>query len=186
MATTTNNNNNTSQEKEEKEGSCCFGGLFEYDGDLMATLGPPPTTKDSSNSNNQQQPKLVSFKEIAKLFSDDNENNLKPLIDMQKQAFLMFSQKKVSILPIQTIGQTPAASLTAGPDAQCCIKTGYIENDDYFVTKAAAGGGKFAGNTGTVLLFEQKTMRLKYILQDEGILTEMRTAAACGITINGC
>ena len=67
------------------------------------------------------------------------------------------------------------------PDAQVCVKTGYSKGDDVFCLKVAGGGGTFAGNTGMVQVFCQKTLRLQCLLQDEGILTEMRTAAASSL-----
>ncbi len=47
------------------------------------------------------------------------------------------------------------------------------------VSKVAAGGGDSSGNTGVVFAFDQNTLRLKTVLCDEGLLTEVRTAAAC-------
>lgn len=65
--------------------------------------------------------------------------------------------------------------------AQVCIKTGYTRDGDKIVSKVAAGGGSGpnAGNTGAVFVFNQSNLRLNAILCDEGLLTEVRTAAAC-------
>ena len=63
--------------------------------------------------------------------------------------------------------------------AQVCVKTGYTKEGEKMVTKVAAGGGDFSGNTGVVFAFDQKTLRLSSVLCDEGLLTEVRTAAAC-------
>merc|ERR1712187_393794 len=57
-------------------------------------------------------------------------------------------------------------------------KTGYVDGDDIIATKIAGGGGKFAGNTGMVIVMDQKTLKPRMIMQDEGLLTEIRTAAA--------
>ncbi len=62
--------------------------------------------------------------------------------------------------------------------AQLCIKTGYTKNGDVMVSKVAAGGGT-ASNTGAVFVYHQSNLRLKAVLCDEGLLTEVRTAAAC-------
>ena len=59
-----------------------------------------------------------------------------------------------------------------------CVKTGYAKGDDVFCLKVAGGGGKLGGNTGMMQVYSQRTLRLRCLLQDEGILTEMRTAAA--------
>ena len=63
--------------------------------------------------------------------------------------------------------------------AQVCIKTGYTKDGDKMISKVAAGGGEETGNTGVVFVFDQKTLRLDTVLCDEGLLTEVRTAAAC-------
>jgi len=58
------------------------------------------------------------------------------------------------------------------------VKTGYAVDDTVLVSKYAAGGGKYSGNTGSVSVYDQKTLRLRAVLCDEGLLTEIRTAAA--------
>jgi len=66
-----------------------------------------------------------------------------------------------------------------------CIKSGYIEGDEHIVSKIAPGGvitnSKLGlpTNTGLMLVFSQRTARLEAVLFDEGLLTEIRTAA-CG------
>jgi len=66
-----------------------------------------------------------------------------------------------------------------------CIKSGYIEGDDSIVVKIAPGGVMtneakgLSTNSGLNLVFSQHTARLDAILFDEGLLTEIRTAA-CG------
>jgi ornithine cyclodeaminase/alanine dehydrogenase-like protein (mu-crystallin family) len=91
----------------------------------------------------------------------------------------MATSAQVCTCPIQTLPTPPGdRPLLAGPDAQVCVKTGYANKDDVFCVKIAGGGGSFAGNTGMLQVFSQKTLRLQCLLQDEGILTEMRTAAA--------
>jgi len=84
-----------------------------------------------------------------------------------------------STLPIQTAGQPPQPPMRAGLGAQVCIKTGYTKNGENMVAKVAAGGGDDTGNTGVVFVFDQQSLRLNTVLCDEGLLTEVRTAAAC-------
>ena len=79
---------------------------------------------------------------------------------------------------LQTLGQPPLHQLQAGSDAQVCVKTGYAKGDDIFCVKIAGGGGDYGGNTGMMQVFSQRSLRLQCVIQDEGILTEMRTAAA--------
>jgi len=66
----------------------------------------------------------------------------------------------------------------------CCIKTGFAKGGDTFVVKVAPGSFKInaklgiSGNTGCMMVYSQLTGRLEGLLLDEGILTELRTAAA--------
>ena len=57
-------------------------------------------------------------------------------------------------------------------------KTGYINGDDVMVAKIAGGGNPDFGNSGMMLIFDQLSLRLNTLLLDEGVLTEIRTAAA--------
>lgn len=133
-----------------------------------------------------QPPKLVPFTKIESVLQTilNSSTNTDKLFTCQRNAFILATRHskesgKTSSLPIQTIGQTPQPSITAGCNAQVCIKTGYVQNDSVIVTKIAGGGGNDTGNTGAVLVFGQRTLRLNTILCDEGLLTEVRTAAAC-------
>jgi ornithine cyclodeaminase len=122
-------------------------------------------------------PRVVSLAQIADAVAEIMKAP-KLLLENQREAFLMLHRGDVSICPIQTLGQTPFQPLLAGANAQVCVKTGYGKDDNIFCIKIAAGGGNFAGNTGMLQVYCQRTLRLQCILQDEGILTEMRTAAA--------
>lgn len=131
-------------------------------------------------------PTLVPFAQIESILSNllSSENGVKSLLDCQRLAFQKNTiqckdQGLVSSMPIQTAGQSPQPSLRAGSGAQVCIKTGYVKNGDTMVSKVAAGGGDDTGNTGVVFVFDQMSLRLKTVLCDEGLLTEVRTAAAC-------
>lgn len=127
-------------------------------------------------------PKLVSFEEIqtvlAKILS--TKEGLESILSSQMEAFQLSSASpsKCASLPIQTAGQAPYPALLAGKDAQVCVKTGYATGDAVLVSKCAAGGGDYSGNTGSVSVYDQKSLRLKAVLCDEGLLTEIRTAAA--------
>eukprot|EP01084_Bolivina_argentea_P193131 331391_1 len=67
------------------------------------------------------------------------------------------------------------------------LKSGYIKNDKFYVVKIAGGGfkdkrqNKNYPNSGVMLVFSQITGSLNGILLDNGILTELRTAAASAL-----
>mmetsp|Transcript_24903 Transcript_24903/g.59318 ORF Transcript_24903/g.59318 Transcript_24903/m.59318 type:complete len:327 (+) Transcript_24903:22-1002(+) len=90
--------------------------------------------------------------------------------------FVSYSKGEVCVAPIQTLGQPPLANFVGHPDAQACIKSGYIAGGEKFVVKIASGGGGM--NSGLVMVWSQRTFEPEAILLDEGELTEVRTAAA--------
>ena len=127
-------------------------------------------------------PKLVPFETIEKTLLSLLKTPHK-IFSSQQRAFQLAteqskSQGLTSSLPIQTAGQPPQPTLKSGDGAQVCIKTGYVKGGDVIVSKVAAGGGN-ASNTGAVFVLDQSSLRLSAILCDEGLLTEVRTAAAC-------
>ncbi len=127
-------------------------------------------------------PKLVPFKDIEATLLKLLETPDKIFASQKRALWLATRESKsqgfTSSLPIQTAGQPPQPTLKSGQGAQVCIKTGYVKDGDVMVAKVAAGGGH-ASNTGAVFVFDQDTLRLSAILCDEGLLTEVRTAAAC-------
>lgn len=131
-------------------------------------------------------PKLVSFGIIESIIHKllTEVDGVEAIIGSQERAYHRSTKEAKdaglsSSLPIQTAGQPPQPPMVAGKGAQVCIKTGYIKNGEKMVSKVAAGGGDFTANSGVVFVFDQKSLRLSSILCDEGILTEVRTAAAC-------
>lgn len=86
---------------------------------------------------------------------------LEPLFDNQKEAYLAYSEGKVSTCPIQTLGQLPLGKLLGGKNAQTCVKTGYVEGDTVYVIKVAAGGAVGYGNYGLMLAFSQSNLTLE-------------------------
>lgn len=60
--------------------------------------------------------------------------------------------------------------------AQTCVKSGYITGGDHYVIKVASGGHPHP-NSGLMQLYSQKTGKLEMLLLDDGLLTELRTAA---------
>jgi len=87
--------------------------------------------------------------------------------------------------PIQTLGAYPLEPFSviqsmddsAIYSAQTCIKSGYMVDGKYYVIKVASGGNPFP-NSGCMQIYSQVTGKLVAILMDDGILTELRTAAA--------
>ena len=137
-------------------------GLFDYDPSLQKALTSGPS-------------RVVPFSAIAQA---SGELLSEELLQNQLDAYEHFTSGRACVLPVQTLGQKPALKLKGGPNSQVCIKTGYVQDDDVFVTKVAAGGAEGLGNTGLMMTFSQSSLRLDTLVLDEGILTEMRTAAA--------
>lgn len=128
------------------------------------------------------RPLLFDLGEIGKAVRDPQT-----IIHGQAAGFRAYSLGQVCVPPVQSMGQPPMPAFLAGPEAQTCIKSGYVKGADHFVVKIAPGGVSenekrgLPTNTGLNLLFSQHTLRLEAILFDEGILTEMRTAAAAAL-----
>jgi len=123
-------------------------------------------------------PQIVPFPEIERITQDASFDS--KLIDAIAQGFVDFSSGKFNLCPVQTMGAPPMAPLVEGVEdyaAQVCVKSGYVTGDAYFVIKVASGGRPLQ-NSGLMQVYSQSTGRLEALLLDEGILTELRTAAA--------
>lgn len=127
-------------------------------------------------------PRLITLDQIEAAVQDHQQ-----IIRLQADGFRAYSSGKVSVPPIQSMGQHPFHPFESSPNAQTCVKSGYVAGDQYYVIKVAGGGVPenpqhgLPMNTGLMLVFSQKTTRLEAILFDEGLLTEIRTAAACAL-----
>lgn len=98
------------------------------------------------------------------------------LIGEIAEGFVAYSQGKVVVPPVGEL-------VFDEPRGDMHIKYGYIKPDEYYVIKIASGfydNPKIGLPTsfGLMLLFSQKTGALISILLDEGLLTQVRTAAA--------
>ena len=60
--------------------------------------------------------------------------------------------------------------------AQTCVKSGYITGGTHYVIKVASGGHPHP-NGGLMQLYSQQTGKFEMLLLDDGMLTELRTAA---------
>ena len=60
--------------------------------------------------------------------------------------------------------------------SQTCVKSGYFLNNKYYVIKVATGGTPLPNNWGCMQVYSQYDGKLRALLLDHGILTELRTA----------
>ena len=159
---------------------------------------PPPFNSKSKNNNNNNisisstRPEIFQFDDIKRITQD-------PIFDLNlieaiADGFCGFPNENVNLCPIHTTGAPPMAPLNVLQNsnddeskekkfcAQVCIKSGYITNDKYFVLKVASGVHPLE-NLEPIQLFSQSTERLVALLMDEGILTELRTAAVGAVAV---
>jgi ornithine cyclodeaminase len=100
----------------------------------------------------------------------------KEVIAAMERAFVAYSNGEAVIPPV---GQLDFEN----PPGDCHIKYGYLKRGSTFTIKIATGFWKnpergLASSNGVVLVFSSETGELLTIFQDEGFLTDMRTAAA--------
>lgn len=115
--------------------------------------------------------KLMNLDEIKQALDLENA------IALQEEGFRLYSEGRVTVPPVGYID--------LGRDrGDVHIKYGWIDDDDTFAVKVA---GAFHKNTtdrglpstqGTILVFDANTGQTRAILQDEGYLTNVRTAIA--------
>src|SRR5260221_12384462 len=100
----------------------------------------------------------------------------KEVMAARERAFAGYSNGEAVIPPV---GQLDFEN----PPGDCHIKYGYLKRGSTFTIKIATGFWKnpergLASSNGVVLVFSSETGELLTIFQDEGFLTDMRTAAA--------
>jgi ornithine cyclodeaminase len=98
------------------------------------------------------------------------------LIQAMEDGFVAYSRGEVVVPPVGHLDFDE-------PPGDCHIKYGYIRGDDAFTVKIATGFYRnpergLPSSNGVVLVFSSRTGELQAILQDEGYLTDLRTAAA--------
>ena len=107
-------------------------------------------------------------------------NTIKKHLDISKiiqeieKGFVSFSQGQATVPPVGHLGFAKG---------DCHIKYGYIEDDDYFVIKVASGFHDNAKmslptSSGLMLICSATTGFPEALLEDEGHLTDVRTAMA--------
>ncbi|KAL7516441.1 hypothetical protein ACHAWX_001455 [Stephanocyclus meneghinianus] len=125
----------------------------------------------------QDTPKIYTLKDIEPIVSDPQF--AKELIDAIQNGFVAYSQGKFNAAPVQTLGAPPMAPFIDGVEnycAQTCVKSGYITGESHYVIKVASGGHPHP-NSGSMQLYSQTTGKFEMLLLDDGLLTELRTAA---------
>jgi ornithine cyclodeaminase/alanine dehydrogenase-like protein (mu-crystallin family) len=116
---------------------------------------------------------------MAKIYSRAQiEAVIRPVdvITAMEEAFVVYSQGNAVVPP-------PGHLTFDEPPGDCHIKYGYIRGGATFTVKIATGfwrnpGQGLASSNGVILVFSSQTGELLAILQDEGYLTDVRTAAA--------
>jgi len=116
---------------------------------------------------------------MAKIYMrGEIERAIKPsdAIRVMERAFVAYSRGEAVIPPVGHLEFHE-------PPGDCHIKYGYIRGDATFTVKIATGFWRnpergLASSNGVVLVFSAHNGELLAILQDEGYLTDIRTAAA--------
>jgi ornithine cyclodeaminase len=98
------------------------------------------------------------------------------LIEAMEHAFLNYSAGRAVVPPVGEL-------LFEQPPGDVHIKYGYVRGSEYYVVKVASGFYDNAAlglpsSNGLMLVFRQQTGELAAVLLDQGLLTDVRTAAA--------
>ena len=143
-------------------------------------------SSDPSSSSSSIQ--ILRLDEIERIVQDHAFRT--ELIAAMAQGFVAFERGDFCAAPIQTLGAPPLAPFVHEDDvddnlytAQVCIKSGYFRNHASFVIKVASGGHPWPTNSGLMQVYSQRTGQLQALLLDEGLLTELRTAAVGALAI---
>ncbi len=93
-----------------------------------------------------------------------------------EEGFIAYSRGEVQSPPVQQF-------TFAEVDGDCCIKSAWVDQSDYFAVKISTGfyqnpSQGLASNNGLIMLISAKTGQPVALLHDHGWLTAMRTAIA--------
>ncbi len=102
--------------------------------------------------------------------------NPRELIAAMERAFVAYSRGEAVVPPVGHLD-------FSDPPGDCHIKYGYLKDGATFTVKIATGFWQnpargLPSSNGVVLVFSSQTGELLTIFQDEGYLTDSRTAAA--------
>jgi ornithine cyclodeaminase/alanine dehydrogenase-like protein (mu-crystallin family) len=130
-------------------------------------------------------PKIFTKEQIERVTKTPSFQN--DLMQGISDGFVAFYRGDFFAAPIQTLGAPPMAPFGNDGDAayaaQTCVKSGYFRNNPYYVIKVASGGHPWKENSGLMQVYSQATGRLDALLLDDGILTEIRTAALGSLAV---
>lgn len=130
-------------------------------------------------SNKQELPSIYTLEQIETAIA--KPSFAKDLIRGIEEGFVALEKGEFFACPIQTMGIPPFPFVeTEGYAAQTCVKSGYFKGQEYYVIKVASGGYPMP-NSGLMQVYSQSTGKLKAMLLDDGVLTEIRTAAVGSI-----
>jgi len=113
---------------------------------------------------------------VLKLDEIKNLVDIPQLIKDIEAGFVLYSEGRVNVPPVGFLHFDD-------PPGDVHIKYGFIIGDDYYAVKMASGFYNnpdldLPASNGLILLFSQKTGKLKLIMLDECWLTDIRTAVA--------
>jgi ornithine cyclodeaminase len=151
-----------------------------------ASTTSPTAASKKTNNNSLALPRIVTLAEIEGLTTGAAFHH--KLVAGLTEGFERYARGDFCAPPIQTLGAPPMAPFTtdnvapAAYAGQACIKSGYFRDAAHFVVKVAAGGHPLP-NSGLMQLYAQRTGRLQALLLDEGLLTELRTAALGALAV---
>ena len=116
---------------------------------------------------------IINKSTIGKILDNISVNEM---IAYMEEAFVAYSSGKAIVPPVGEL-------LFEKPKGETHIKYGYIKGDALYCIKVASGFYDnpklgIASCQGMMLLFSQKTGQAVAILLDDGMLTDIRTAAA--------
>lgn len=114
--------------------------------------------------------------EVQKIKSIIDESPKEALLKCIEEAFVAYSDGSATVPPVGHLG-------FADPPGDMHIKYGYIKGDPYYVIKVASGFYQnesigLPNNNGLMMVFNAKTGLPEVLLEDEGYLTDLRTALA--------
>lgn len=113
---------------------------------------------------------IITADEISSLLKDIK------IIAAMKEGFIEYSNGNAVVPPVGEL-------LFEHPKGEAHIKYGYIKEQDFYCVKIASGFYDnpkmgIASSQGLMLLFNKMTGQTQAILLDDGMLTDVRTAAA--------
>ncbi|MBU6383065.1 MAG: deaminase [Verrucomicrobia bacterium] len=114
--------------------------------------------------------KILTRQQIEQLLS------IPDTLEAVEQGFIAYSQGETVVPPVGSLH-------FEHPPGDCHIKYGYMKRGKYYVVKIASGfyhnpKHNLPSGNGLMLLFDKKTGAPLCLLQDQGYLTDIRTAAA--------